>query len=228
MKTKKTAGTSFEIALSKFVEPAAILTRVSDEDEKVRQAVSSLGARHYHEKQRKLTASRLMNYKGFAKNYFIKGNFYNHIPAQKIVKLIGPLFFEYEKVCIHREPLDFLISMYFWGKKYRNDISFKDWVLHNRNIIHENYFIAPVEGPFKVDNIIYFDELKKETFKFDMLGNEFAEELRKNSFKSGLRPKKLPHPMIFFENHKLKKEAEEIRDEIQSKYGLNFKYPEIS
>lgn len=64
IKTKKTAGTSIEIALSKICGEQDIITPVSPEDEKTRMA---------------------LGYRG-PQNYIINGArlFYNHIPASDV------------------------------------------------------------------------------------------------------------------------------------------------
>ena len=47
IKTTKTAGTSVEIALSKFLGPNDIITPLDPQDEKLRQALGFRGAQNY-------------------------------------------------------------------------------------------------------------------------------------------------------------------------------------
>lgn len=95
IKTKKTAGTSIEIALSKICGDADIITPISPEDENTRMA---------------------LGYRG-PQNYIINGVqlFYNHIPASDIRALIGSEVWDtYFKFCFERNPWDKVISWYFW------------------------------------------------------------------------------------------------------------------
>ena len=47
LKTNKTAGTSIEIALSKFCGPSDIITPISPEDEEMRRKLGYLGSQNY-------------------------------------------------------------------------------------------------------------------------------------------------------------------------------------
>ena len=48
LKTNKTAGTSVEIALSRFCEERDIVTHLSPEEETLRESVGGRASEHYH------------------------------------------------------------------------------------------------------------------------------------------------------------------------------------
>ncbi|MCA1061085.1 sulfotransferase family 2 domain-containing protein [Rossellomorea aquimaris] len=94
LKTKKTAGTSVEISLSRYCGDSDIITPISPDDEKIR---AKLGK--------------------YPQNYNIGSTkFYNHIPANKIKSLIGDdIWSTYYKFCFDRNPWDKVISLYYYS-----------------------------------------------------------------------------------------------------------------
>ncbi|MEL6868285.1 MAG: hypothetical protein AAFO81_00655 [Pseudomonadota bacterium] len=114
IKTRKTAGTSVEIALSKFCDGDDIVTPISPVDEAKRQQLGYPGAANY----------------GIAKRYYSKldwlklglkfepKRFFNHAPAEYIRDHIDPdIWNSYYKFSIERNPFDKAISRYFWSTR---------------------------------------------------------------------------------------------------------------
>lgn len=95
IKTKKTAGTSIEISLSRYCNhPNDIITPISKEDEKIREALETI-----------------------PKNFRGKG-FRNHMPAKEIQQKIETHQWKsYFKFCFVRNPWDALVSMYYFRVK---------------------------------------------------------------------------------------------------------------
>jgi len=108
LKTRKTAGTSIEIALSRFCGEEDIITPIDPEDEKLRKELSYRGPQNFDvlasnacKDGQPLTASKETGY-------------YNHMPAKRVRKLIGAeIWNEYFKFCFERNPWDRAISMHF-------------------------------------------------------------------------------------------------------------------
>ncbi len=140
IKTNKTAGTSVEIALSKFCGPDDIITPISNEDEQIRQRLGYKGAQ---------------NHKGF----------YNHISAKKIKASVSKhVWNNYYKFCIERNPWDRLISFYYFINKLDNRPSIQEFidqdiVLRLKQNGYENYTINNI---IAVDKICRYEKLNTE------------------------------------------------------------------
>jgi hypothetical protein len=113
LKTKKTAGTSIEIGLSKFCGPDDIITRISPPDEEIRSSLGYPGPQNIMSAPRFWKASRKI--------------FYNHQPAWHAKKRVGKKIWDsYFKFTIERNPFDKAISRYWWDTRsmdVRPDIS---------------------------------------------------------------------------------------------------------
>ena len=95
-------------AVRKFCNCDDIGTPISSDDEQVRNSLGYQGPVNYDADDR---CDAL-------KNLGITGNFKNHIHSKEIYENIGEnLFKNTVKIAIHRDPLDFLISQYFYSIK---------------------------------------------------------------------------------------------------------------
>jgi hypothetical protein len=109
LKTRKTAGTSLEIALSAYCGPDDVITPVLPEDEALRAALGYRGPQGYKgepvvpEPQRRRHGMR----------------FYNHMPAREARLAIDPAHWrDYLKISIERNPWDKAMSMYYWRSRH--------------------------------------------------------------------------------------------------------------
>jgi hypothetical protein len=126
IKTNKTAGTSVEVALSKYCNNDDIVTPISDKDEKIRSELGYQGPQNY-------TASfgeyGLLDYVKFLFLRKQKMNFYNHMSASEIKRLVGDnIWHSYYKFCIERNPCDRLISHYYWVNRKDKKPSFSEYL----------------------------------------------------------------------------------------------------
>jgi len=117
LKPRKVAGTSFEIALSKYARDDSIITPISPEDERARKDLGFWSAQNYkfsfsEVAQDKALALRTLYHRSLPKKY------YNHIPAELAKRRLGDEIWRKSlKVSIVRNPFDQLVSMYFWQNK---------------------------------------------------------------------------------------------------------------
>ncbi len=100
VKTRKTASTSLEIAISAHCGPDDVITKITAKDEAVRQRLGVRGPQ----------------------NEFIRGpdgrtfELLNHAPATLAREILGPAWDEYVTFTIERNPFDRVISQYFWER----------------------------------------------------------------------------------------------------------------
>lgn len=89
LKPQKVAGTSFEIALSKFAGPDDIITPITEDDENTRAAKGFAGPRNYLMTLPDLLKSRRKTTK-FIRSRQREEVFYNHISAILPARVSAP------------------------------------------------------------------------------------------------------------------------------------------
>ena len=187
LKTTKTAGTSFEIALSKYASPEDTLTPITPEDEDTRRALGYAGPQNY------LASPGLLQKLGLMRP---KKKFYNHVPASVIRRNLGYAVFEsYLKLAVVRNPFDMVVSSYFW--EHRNepglsDAHFREWLLSRPKSLYENYKITHIDGVSVLDLVIRFEQFEEDVGNFARrvgLPETLYEEFKAIKAKGGSRPK---------------------------------------
>lgn len=114
VKTKKTAGTSIEIALSKICGPKDILSPLSDEDEQFRRNQTGKEAQNHDIPFSKYTAKDWLR----MVRYLKRRRYYNHMPALEIRQYVGASIWDsYFTFCFERHPIDKVKSHYLWQKR---------------------------------------------------------------------------------------------------------------
>lgn len=108
LKTKKTAGTSIEISLSRYCGEDDIITPISLQDEAIRKLLGK--------KPQNYTTDSVSNY-------------YNHIPAEEVKNLIGDeVWNNYYKFCFERNPFEKAISWYYFKTQSSSMENFDSWL----------------------------------------------------------------------------------------------------
>ncbi|MFP8644897.1 sulfotransferase family 2 domain-containing protein [Priestia aryabhattai] len=148
LKTKKTAGTSIEISLSRYCGEEDIITPIAPEDEKVRARLN-LGPQNFmdsNNKQRK---------------------FFNHYKATKIKKTIGEdIWNSYYKFSFDRNPWDKVISQYYFKTgKSKSKISFDEFLQLNKFKSAYNYPIYTINDELAVDFLGKYENLNEDLKK---------------------------------------------------------------
>lgn len=150
LKTNKTAGTSIEIALSKFCGPDDIITPISPEDEEMRTKLGYPGPQ----------------------NYFLPMSneklFYNHITAKEVKTHIGDqIWNSYYKFCVERNPWDRCVSLYYFrghskGPESRPTVT--EFLSSDSPLwLKERGFgLYTIDGKVVVDKIYRFENLSQE------------------------------------------------------------------
>jgi len=216
IKTRKTAGTSVEIALSVNCGPNDIITLKVDE--KIKSKLRYKAAQNY-KINRKGIIDHLMGLLGFDKFY------YPHIPAYKIRKIIGEeIFSNYHKFCVVRNPWDRVVSTYFWRLKnsdYFNldvETTFTDFIDQSSSEILSDKHLFTVDGKSMVDTVIRYENLDSELNNaLSKLGLPKAEL---PNAKSGTRASKA-HYSTYYDDKSLEKINQICAWEID-KFGYTF------
>lgn len=143
LKTRKTAGTSVEIALSRICGPDDTITRLTDEDEELRGSLGGRGPQHYESPPLAVKA-------------------FNHMPARGVRKAIGrEVWDDYYRFAIERNPWDLVVSQYFWRYRAEEPPPFEEFVHRPvvKKLADTNARIYRLRGEIVVDRVCRFESL---------------------------------------------------------------------
>jgi hypothetical protein len=219
IKTTKTAGTSIEIALSKFCGPDDIITPVMPEDEAIRKASGYPGPQNYLSPPWDYTISDVAQLLLRGQR---KRRYYHHISAGEILALVGQrLWDDYFKFCVERNPWDRLVSYYYWAYKSEPRPAFAEYVRSSRPLAlkQSGFEKYTIDGRIAVDKICRFENLEEELEAIrTRIG--IPEKLQLPRAKSRFRKAGRSYRDYFGEGEKLRV-AELFSDEI-SLFGYEF------
>lgn len=161
LKTNKTAGTSVEIALSKFCGERDVITPVMPEDEALRAALGHRGPQN-----RDVPWTR-WGVAGFG-HLLIKRKrprFYGHMTAREARRYLGwAVWDSYFKFCFERNPWDRVISKYHWHFRDEKKPPFAEFVRsrHVEHLIKKGRGVYTIDGAVVVDRVCRFERLQDE------------------------------------------------------------------
>lgn len=162
LKTKKTAGTSIEVALSRYCGPRDIVTRVGPRDERLRSELGYQGAVNHLRPREQWSPSDWFRHLLRRKEIVL---YYNHMPASEVRALTGDeVWNSYFKFCVERNPWDRAISAYYWenrrAKRLPDFDEFLKW-LAKADLI-SNYDTYSIDGRIAVDHVMLYERLGSE------------------------------------------------------------------
>lgn len=162
IKGHKVAGTSFEIALSKYAKKKDVLSWI--EDENIRTSLGYRNAQNHLYTQNELFRKSKIEYLQSFKNNRKKIKFSNHATAKELNNILGNTIFDnFFKVAIIRNPYDFIVSYYYWGKVEKpNELNINEWVKKNSHLLTNFYDMYMVNQKISVDYFIKYENLKKD------------------------------------------------------------------
>jgi hypothetical protein len=151
IKTRKTAGTSLEIALSEICGPDDIITPIVAKDEAYRRELGYRGPQNYRIPLRQFRLAELIEFRKNRKTL----RFYHHMAADQVRRHIGEqVWNDYFKFTVERNPYDKLISWYYWrgGKNKHGSLNqfiatetagkmsgFEQYVSHGQLLVDKVY-----------------------------------------------------------------------------------------
>lgn len=147
LKTRKTAGTSVEIALSTVCGPDDVITPVTEADERLRAELGGRPPQHHE--------SPPLPRKAF-----------NHMPASMVRQLVGRETWDaYYSFSIERNPWDAVVSLFHW--RHRDDPSppaFADFVREPvvAELATKNFRGYRINGELAVDRVLRYESLASE------------------------------------------------------------------
>lgn len=157
IKTEKTAGTSIEIALSKYCGPDDIITPIHPEDETMRQELGYRGAQNY--KVRFKNYSSLDYLRLLRRRRRIR--FLNHSGADYIMRHIDKEVWDsYFKFCFERNPWDKAISWYFWEYKKEPRPTLSEFIQSSEVSNLRGFDLYSARSEILVDKVYLYEELK--------------------------------------------------------------------
>lgn len=158
IKTRKTAGTSVEISLSRYCGPEDILTPLHPpEDEASRRSVGRR-PQNWSRAFRDWTKRQILRYLLTGKR---PTAFWNHIPALEIRARIGEdVWQSYFKFCFERDPWDKTIS-YYQHKGIQKYHSFDDFIQRGE-FGQANWPLYTIDGEIVVDRVCRYENLSQD------------------------------------------------------------------
>jgi hypothetical protein len=149
LKTRKTAGTSVEIALSTVCGPDDVITPVTEDDERLRAEHGGRPPQHYESPPLQRRA-------------------FNHMPASMVRQMVGrETWDDYFTFSIERNPWDAVVSLYHWRHRpeSRRDgaspPAFADFVLEPvvEELATKNFRGYRINGAVAVDRVLRYETL---------------------------------------------------------------------
>jgi hypothetical protein len=166
IKTKKTAGTSIEAALSELCGPADVITPYREESDRDRKGRAPQNYRIEHplKPQRPLWRKLL----GRPERYWHPSvGFYEHMPAWRVRAYVGEeVWRSYFKFAFDRNPWDRQISWWLYKtKSKRTRPSFEAFMADRRRAYVDNYHLYTSNGALALDFLGRYENLDEDLNK---------------------------------------------------------------
>jgi hypothetical protein len=178
LKTRKTAGTSIELALSQLCGPDDIITPISPNDEPFRATGRGPQNWRMHSWWR---SPRPLFQRYWFQTYAGDYGFYNHMPAKEARALLNDdkVWRSYFKFTFERNPWDRQVSAYhFRYRKTNSPPPFASYMHRKRRAWINNYEIYSIDGEPCVDFVGRFESLGVDFRKaLGEIGVKFDQDL---------------------------------------------------
>jgi len=160
LKTRKTAGSSVELALSRICGPLDIITPLMPAEEQSLR--SGRGPQHYI---RKGGPPRRIRSDGLPR-VDLDTDFYNHMRAERIREYVGPrIWRSYFKAGFVRNPWDRMVSSFHWRwikEQDKSPAAFKRYLVAYEKDQQPLWSTLSIDGTLALDFVGRFESLELE------------------------------------------------------------------
>jgi sulfotransferase famil protein len=166
LKTKKTAGTAIEAALSQLCGKLDVITPYREESEQDRKGLPPQNYRIDHplKPKRPLWRRLLLRPERY---YHHSVGFYEHMPASRVRDYVGEeVWRSYFKFAFDRNPWDRQVSWYLYKTKSKSlRPSFEHFMSKRARAYVANYAIYTLDGALAVDFVGRYESLEEDLNK---------------------------------------------------------------
>jgi hypothetical protein len=156
VRCRKTASTSLEIALSRFLGPKDVVTPISLRDEKIRAELGYPGPQNYLGMRRSAVPEPRL---AIPDNY----RYYHHMPADAIQTEMGiPAWLSYFTFCFERDPFEKVISLYYHRYRTEPRPTIDSFLLSREFEQAHNFPLYAPLGEVIVNHVARFEHLDQE------------------------------------------------------------------
>ncbi len=163
LKTSKTAGTSIELALSKFCGPEDIITPNPPDSETIRR---DLGRPRFQNCLAPWWDYRLKDLAHLVRERELKLRFFDHMPARAIKPLLGEEIWNgYFKFCVERNPWDRALSLYHWRHRSGPKPPLAEFFSSDAPLLRlrqSGFELYTLGSELAVDRICFYENLQPE------------------------------------------------------------------
>ncbi len=157
-KTRKTAGTSLEVALSRFCDRYDVLSPLSKEEEEFRFIHSGLKSQNYLASIKSYSIYDILRCIYYGQ---LKG-FWDHASATEVKSIISKEKWEsYYKFAFDRNPWDKVISFLYWSKAYKKYKDIDDFLFNGQVNILSPFEQLSIGGVLAVDRIYKYEKMQE-------------------------------------------------------------------
>lgn len=218
LKSHKTAGTSLEIALSRFAQAEDVVTPIVRADEKIRNELGFRGPQNYRVGVSEALRRHPLDIRRALATDGIDCKYWRHMPSASVRRALGrEVWDSCERITIMRNPFDKIVSWFFWNQRefLKNNHSEKEIVTD----FFPSWFDSKTPT-FLADRKIYLlnglpamtQYLKYETISDELQSLELdtgfpglQETFASVRAKTGLRPKWATRQRFFSESLTMRK-----------------------
>lgn len=174
LKTRKTGGTTLEMALQGYCAPGR---EVEERTGYVETPEGVIGSRAYDGSPAPV---------------------FEHMPAGKVRAWVGPeIWNSYAKVAVVRNPYEKLVSEFYWQRRQARDLpamgqiaEFRKWVQSDdRKWTIEDHSILSIQGRLVVDHLVRHESFGAAVVR--LAADLGLEPLALTDFKTGIRPRQI-------------------------------------